>query len=354
MEKSVFLILCCLILHCVGCIGCSYEPEVTATLGLITEDEKLLETLKPRLPAISGSHPNDLSIQIGIVYLYRKYGVPDRTAKQYGSHEEMVQDQYDRVLRIDPNNRFIWSMKAKRAYYDYSSARKHLPEHLAQIIAIAKGRNVEKIKIVDYSTELKRWYEEENIEYIEKEIFDVAVEQMYRKFDKKAQEPLQIINEGQSKDPQNALYNYFRANIYLLQNEYESVVKEIEQAITKEYISTYQDEMAEAAAKVLKEAGLKQSKIDWITGIRASTLHPLGAEIWNEGLSKLADRYERHGDYDKAEKIYKMTILMAWQVEAEEVLPWVKGLDNVAFDRLVQLRAERFKKFVEESKRTYK
>ena len=69
-------------------------------------EEKLRQFL-PNLRFLEDKYPNDVEIQLGLGVIYSKYATsPDFSAR--------AKEQYNKVLKIDPNNRPAWSIITRR------------------------------------------------------------------------------------------------------------------------------------------------------------------------------------------------------------------------------------------------
>jgi tetratricopeptide (TPR) repeat protein len=294
-----------------------------------------LEKYSARISALGNKSPNDLEIQEGLLFLYW-FSDDIRYSEE---------EQWKKILAIDPNNCVAWTKEAQRACYDYSGKHENLLDLLSWLITDAKKRNVERIEFI-----LGEWFADEGIEYIEKEQFDSAVEHMKAKLVIKAQEPLRIISKGESNDPENAIYNYYRAHIYLLLGRREDALKEIERGVAKKYLSTYQDRTSRAAEKILKKVWFPQPHRHFITNDRWPFMDFLAGHIWQGkdygirwlGLSGIAEEYGQQGNFQMAEKIYQLTIAMTKQAQPDQHEPTV--LDKTAQKRLDQLHQKMQKK----------
>lgn len=296
-----------------------------------------LQKYGPRISALGDKYPEDVEIQEGLFFLYGPHQLEDI---KYSRDK-----QCEKLLSIDPNSRIAWAQKAKRACCKYSSDYLHLSEHLARIIANAKKEGVERLNIGSYSPTLKKFYDRLGIEYIEKEQFDDALEQMRLEFNRRMDIPLEIIDKAQNINPENAIYNYYKAHIYLLLGRHEDALKEIEKGVSKKYLRTYQNQTRRAAKKVLAKVWFPPPHGYFVTSSNWPFEDFIGSYIWRgnehnqgfkwQGLSQIAEEYEKKGNFEMAEKIYDLTIAMVKQAQPEQKSPTV--LDKTAQKHLEQL-----------------
>lgn len=299
-----------------------------------------LEKYATKIAALGDKYPNNLDIQEGLFFLY------DVHLLSSVEHSRSRTDQCEKILEVDPNNVVAWEWKAMRACYNYSSRYRHLSDHLYSVIARVEKKNLERIRIGDYSYRLKEWYGQQGIEYITKEQLDDVVERMLAEFERKIDVPLEIINKAQTIDKGNAVYNYYRAHLYLLLGRHDEAVREVEEAVNSTYFSTHQGRTAACARDVLAKVHFPRVPAYFILRGYRPFEDFMGSHIWQKmeydvgpewkGLSQIAAEYEEKGDFKAAEKIYKLTIEAAKQIQKEQTYPTV--IDKYAEERLGQVR----------------
>ena len=352
MKKITFLILINII-----CISLTVAPIQAAN----DEDEwkkaeKELLELMPKMPSLSNKFTNDLEIQLGIAALYNKYGAPKEPSLK--SEDEFILDQNskffdqcEKVFSIDPNNKPGLALYSMRLCRGFTSKRNDVFEQINRMIASARGRNSEEIEIFPYST-LRKYFSEEDkcisgkrpygrtkgkpeYAFIITD-FDLAVQHLREKIDKEVPSVLEGINNAQNRDPDNAYYNYLKAHLFFSLDEKDKALKEIEEAVGKKYFSSFPEELAKAKDKVLREAGLAKNHRDFIFSVRSPFEDFVNWSIWRIGLSNLGKEYETRGEIENAEKIYRLTIEMAKQVQKESIYEPL-GLDRAAQKRINEL-----------------
>jgi len=352
MKKTTFLIL----IHII-CISLTVIP----IRAFIVEDEwdkaeKGLLELMPKMPSLSDKFPNDLEIQLGIAALYFEYGVPkDLSLKSVDElnldQKQKFFSQCEKVFLIDPNNKPGLALYSRRLCREFTSKRTNEIEHLDGMIENARGRDSKEVEIFPNST-LKKYFSEKDQCVSGKRPygrtkgkpeyallitdFDLAVRQLHEMIDKDVPSVLEGINNAQNRDPDNAYYNYLKAHLFFSLGEKNKALKEIEEAVAKKYFSSFPEELAKAKDKVLSEAGLAKNYRDFVFDIRRPFEDFVNWSIWRIGLSDLGKEYETRGEIESAEKIYRLTIEIAKQVQKESIYKPL-GLDRTAQKRINEL-----------------
>lgn len=352
MKKTAFLILIhiiCISLTAVTIRAANDEDEWDKA-------EKGLLELMPKMPSLSDKFTNDLEIQLGIAALYFEYGAPkDLSLKSVDElnldQKQKFFNQCEKVFLIDPNNKPGLALYSRRLCRGFTSKRNNDIELIERKITGARKRNSEKIEILPYSS-LEKYFSEEDKCVSGKRPygrtkgkqeyallitdFDLAALQLRQKIDKEVPSVLAGINNAQNRDPDNAYYNYLKAHLYFELGEKNKALKEIEEAVAKKYFSSFPEELAKAKDKVLQEAGLAKNHRDFIFSIRSPFEDFVNWSIWRIGLSDLAKEHEARGEIESAEKIYRLTIEMAKQVQKESIYEPLR-LDKAAQKRINEL-----------------
>lgn len=347
IRKAILLSL----LYCI-CIN----KSVLTILAANAEDdweqsEDLILKLLPELPVLSDKHPNDLEIQLGIVGLYFRYGIPVSEEQQSSEDYVLEQNQKflaqcNKVFSIDPNNKPALAIFSKKICSGFCAVRNSNMDQLKRLITKAKERNSKEIEIFP-GTSLRKYFSEEDACVIGKlpygkpvvysllvNDFNLATQQLREKLDEEFSTVLVQINDAQNKDSENAFYNYLKAALFFEIGDKDKAVKEIEEGILNKYSNSYQGELAIAMNKVLREAGMPQNLLDFLLGVRSPFEDFVTQTIWYGGLSNLGKEYEVNGNIKDAEYIYKLTIKMAKQIQKEQI----HGPLNL--DKTAQLRID--------------
>jgi len=322
---------------CLTCVAFISQTFARVHAGESLQDwldaeEKISEFI-PKLHTLGDEYPNDIEIQLGLGFLYAKYA-DTRVFSDI--------DQYEKVLTIDPNNKAAWAIKAKLICWRYTGKRIMLLDDLESVIANARERNVEEYRPYKNS-DLYFWFKEEGSDTVVIKDFDLAVRQLRQKLDEKVPAVLATLNRGQSKDPENAFYNYLKAHLYFVLHEKEKALKEIEEGAAKKYFSSYVEEINKAKARVLQEAKFPQPHRDLIISMRSPFEDFLNLGIWKRGLADLGKSYEAQGDFKNAEKVYRLTITMAQHAQRESIYRPL-GLDVIGRRHLEKLQKKMLNK----------
>jgi tetratricopeptide (TPR) repeat protein len=320
--------------------------------------EQAFRKLIPKIPEIANKYPNDLKIQLGAVFLYDKYGTPVDISsiepyKVVNEHRQAFLAQCRRVLQIDPNNKPVHSVLARTRCLQFVGMRTMQMDYLEGLISNAKKRNAEEIEIPT-DDPLREWFSgtdkcvsgknpygaKDGVPYyylvINKKDYDLARKQLQGKFDADAPIVLAEINSHQEKDPDNAFYNYIKAHYYFQLGNKTQGLMEVEEAVTKRYFSTFQEEIIDGEEKVLLELDFPKKYRNFIISIRSPFEDFINWNIWKEGLSPIVEDYESNGDIENAEKICKLTIEAAQQVQKDNPYKPL-GLDKAIQKRINKL-----------------
>ena len=298
----------------------------------------LLDKYASRIEAVGKKYPEDVEIQEGLFFLYGPH--------QLGDIKYSREKQCEKILALDPNNRVVWAKKAMDAYYSYRSGLKGNIGHLKWVLSNAEKQNADGIKIDDLQPDLRDLCEELGIEYVAKEDYTVFTERIRKELTNKISVPFEIVDKAELNDPENALYNYLKAHIYLIVGENESCIREIERGTAKKDLTIYQNETRRAASKVLKKVHFPQPHRYYITkgGIFFQEFiydmwkpYPVERYYYKNriGLTYLCRGYEANKEYEEAEKIYELLQKVALQPRQGESMMW--QLYREVRERLKQL-----------------
>jgi tetratricopeptide (TPR) repeat protein len=298
----------------------------------------------PALQKLSQAHPDDAEILIGIANLIQG------NSHYLGSLEaSSVREQYERILAADPDNRLANAVLARMRTSRYIGKTSLLRE-LADKIDNAKRRGLDRLRLEinsDFAEYLKDHAEEVKITpqpgrhrigpsvYLLID-FDIAKKVLHQKLEAEAVPVLKMLDDTETKDPNNATYDYLRARIYLQLGNTEAVLAAMEKAAQKKYVKQYVHEAEQAESRVLDEIDFPQNLRKYIAGARLS----FGAyiyDIWRtddsiaapeKGLSDIAAEFEDQGNFEKAENIYRQIIKAG-----EQCIPEQYGAQSTLIDR---------------------
>lgn len=310
--------------------------------------EALAESV-PALQKLSQAHPDDLEILLGITSLV--------SGNSLNSPEVFpVREQYEKILAADPDNRLANAVLARMRTSGYVGQTKLL-RSLARKIDYSKQRGSDRLRLEisselseylkDHTQEIKptnngRWFQP----YLLID-FDVAQKVLLEKLEAESVPVLEMLDSIESKDPDNAIYDYLRARIYLQLGNTEAVLAAMKKGAQKKYLKQYVHEAERAEQQVLDEIDFPQEMRKYVSGVRA----PFGSfiyDIWKKGssaaapekgLSDIATEYEAQGSFDKAENIYRQLIKAGEQCIPEQYSPQ-SGLTKIGQERLDALNAK--------------
>lgn len=308
MRKILTICLICTVYT--GQLFAGIQTDEEFADALRAAEEKFSEFI-PELKILRNEYPDNTEIQLGLAFFCN-------AADWFIGF--LLEEQCEKVLAIDPNNRPAWSMKAKTLCRGYTAKRNSLMDQLEGMIDNTRKQNLEELKIMPYSR-LHSWFKGKGKKTVVIRDFDLAVEQLRQKFDREVPRVLAALNEGQSIDPDNALYNYLKAHLYFELDEKDKAIKEIEKAVAKKHVNNYFKETRSAAARVLLEINFPEYQREFILDRHIVFADFLHSKIWKEGLAKLAKDYEAEGNLKNAKKIDELIINMAKQIR-EEPLPY--------------------------------
>ena len=320
-----------------------WPPLSLEKFYIVMSDGRFLEkkfcSFLPKFKALGQKYPNDVEIRLGLAYVYDLQHLPI-TPSSPPTPEQI----YEKILVLDPNNRPALAFLTMRLCFDYIGKRKNAIEDLERRRELTKTVKLDNRwgdsfleehwfkdgdKGITIKIDTNQWiYHDEYGDHctIEKgkghphTIItitdpDLAAGQLRENFDKRAPAVIETIEKNQNKDPDNALYNYLKARIYLALEKNDYALEEIEKGIAKKYLTDYQDSGRLAALRVLNEIDFPEPyKISLLSGRYLSDMELVSC-IWRENLADLAKSYESQGNFESAEKIYNFYIEMAKQCE---------------------------------------
>lgn len=300
----------------------------------LRQAQEALAKAVPALQKLSQDHPDDVEIVTGIANLIRG------NRHSLGSLEAFsVGEQYERILASDPDNKLANAALARMRTSRYVR-KTSLLKKLADKIDNAKGRGLERLRLEinsDFAEYLKEHAEEIKRTPQPGRViggpsvyllidFDIAREVLHEKLEAEATPVLEMLDDTEAKDPNNAIYDYLRARVHLQLGNNDAALAEIKKATQKENVKQYVHEAEQAERRVLDEIDFPQSLRKYISGVRPS----FGAyiyDIWKKddsitapqkGLSDIAAEYEDQGSFEKAEAIYRQLIKAGEQCILEQ------------------------------------
>lgn len=291
--------------------------------------ERQLNDFYPKIRILEDKCRDDAEIQLGLAFLYYMYDTP---------RDFLVTEPLENVLKIDPNNRPACALLSDWVCTGYTATLRDWLDQLERVVSDAKNGKVKELEL--YKDDgLRYWFKEKNINTVINMDFELTSQNLRKKIEEGTPVVLDALNEYQSKDSENALYNYLRAYLYFELDENDKAVKEIQEALTKEYLSDHINEMSKAAARVLREVEFPQRQVNLIIGIQKPFGDFLRSNIWKRGLARLGKSYEAQGDFKSAITIYSLMVRVAKQSQEhpESVSECVSGVSpSLALQVLAQ------------------
>jgi tetratricopeptide (TPR) repeat protein len=286
------------------CVG----RGLRAGADTVDSAEKEFSLSLPKLSDLSQKYPNDVEIHLGIADLFRFRNPP----RPYSPAEE-----YQKVLNIDPQNRPASAILSQLEYDGFILKWQGLFEELKGIGENAKQYDWKETPLenkgllYDY---LKTDTGKEVVFTLEGPgSFEHATAVLKEKCGKEELSLLEKTAKTESIDPDNAVYNYFRAGLYFFQDKKTEALEEVKKGIKKKHFGFYEKEMMKARARVLEEIGFRwPERMEFII----MWTPPAGfliSQIWENRFENLGKEYEAAKQFEKAEEIYKMTADMGEQ-----------------------------------------
>jgi tetratricopeptide (TPR) repeat protein len=306
-----------------------HNTQRNGGIAELSKAETQLHDFFPKMRILEDKCLDDAEIQLGLAFLYYMYDTP---------RDYLVIEPLENVLKINPNNRPACAILSKFICTGYTATRRDWLDELERVVSDAKNGEVKKLELYKDDS-LRHWFKEKNINTVINVDFELTSQNLRKKIEDGVPVVLDMLNEYQSKDSENALYNYLRAHLYLELDENDKAVKEIREALTKEYLSDRINEMSKAAARVLREVKFPQRQVNLIIGIRKPFGDFLRSNIWKRGLARLGNSYEAQGDFKAAIRMYSLMVRVAEQSQEhpESVSESVAGVSpSLALQVLAQ------------------
>jgi len=341
----VFMLLVCLTASASG----NEEEEL-----LQRAQEALTESV-PALEELWRAHPNDVEILTGLAnlvggnhYYLSTPGMPS------------LREQYERIAAIDPDNRLANAVLAQMRTSQFVG-KTGLLRGLANKIDYSKQQGLDRLRLVttnqfskylnEHAEEMERTREPGRV-YAGPSVyllidFDVAERLLREGLEAEAVPVLEILDDTQAKDPDNGIYDYLRARIYLQFGDIEAVLAAMEAGAQKKYVKQYVYAAERAERRVLDEIGFPEDLRMYVGGAR-TVFGVFIHEIWKKdssisapekGLSDVAAEYEAKEEFEKAESIYRLLVRAGEQCSREQY-GTQSGLIKIGQERLDALGAK--------------
>jgi tetratricopeptide (TPR) repeat protein len=321
------------------CMSSAFLAVTAQTVGSPQEDvagrrERQREEMRSfvlQLQSFDREESRDPEVQLGLAILHKKYG------RYNMSFRQKSKARFNSVLALDPDNKIARAILAEDASSFAISQGRLAISQLERQIENARQRGAKEICIftpsaIDASAldavpkvvlrsplgEVLGDGTGKQIIVDERDYAQVRVE-LRQRVDDKLMEAIGTVVQAEERDPQNALYNYLKANLYFELRQPVAAVKALEVAVRKPSARTYYGEKQKAVTKALAAVGAASTLRSYRESFSqiGDYVH---VQIWERHVVPLARKSEQEGDLAQARQIYELSIGMAKHIR-EEPLP---------------------------------
>lgn len=253
-----------------------------------------------KIGSLVEKNPDDVEIILGSADIF------DLSPFVFRKNERLV--SYEDVLNVDSANRIAWAKTLKNEMVVYLLEQENVKHAIKSVNSLWNGKTEIPTNSAIY-----------NLAKTEEERKSLAMQQkesvLARK--KKLEQSFVVLSEHLEKakesDPDNAVYNYFWAQIYSVQGEMDKAVDEIKKGTSKPYVTFYAKERTKARQRVLEMVNYPWPAYGYVLVPRVNEFTFLSRFI-REVLIPFAKQYEET-DPVKAENLYNITISIADQLD---------------------------------------
>jgi tetratricopeptide (TPR) repeat protein len=340
-SSRFVLVMACLTLAATAV----YAMDPLAGDPAAREQKKEIRDVVLRLRSLEGVKSKNLEVQLGLAVFYRDY----HSSMDYFERRDA---QYARVLQIDPNNRVIWQMRADDAVGDALGTQLKTVRYLESPIENAQAYGRKQIYVttgvdgnaMDPNRPWSVLYnvlgdKSGNPIKIEEKDYDQARAKVRQYADNALNEALKAVDECEKHDPENAYYNYRKAELYFNLRQPASAVQELQAAVRKPFIQAYVEQKEKAVTRALETADAPPGLFA-TSEYRSPATNYIYSFIWREYVDPLITKMENEGDLDQAKEIYKLAMGLAKQTR-EEPLPYVSDYNKKLGDAIERWAGER-------------
>jgi hypothetical protein len=343
MGKTI-IVCTCLALAAVTVYPAHSAPEDTAAGAL--QDQEGWQNLIPRLRSLEAAESNDAEIQLGLAILYRRYDSSTGLS-------EMGKAQCNRVLELDPNSKAAWEIRTTDTIGYALRVQRDLVDSLERLIDNAERNGRSQVYIrtgraINDPNRDRPWHsplsdlfgdKSGNSVKIEGRDYDQARAKVRQQADYELSQALNGAEEAERHDPQNALYNYLKAELYFELRQPASAVQELQAAVRKPFVRRYVEEKEKAITKVLHASDAPPALRSHIEPRR-----PFGSYmellIWEPYLKPLVTEMEDGGKFDQAKEVCDLATGIAKQIR-EEPLPYDSAYNKQVSTQIEQWATKR-------------
>ena len=289
----------------------------------------------PKIELLENQYANDPDFLIGSALLYSKYGNSEVVV-------EKSDQQWERIFSFDPNNKVALAITVKDVQF-YPERLSLIYDELIRRINSAKAREFGSItiryqinygpnKIVEKNGEkilqpaqtsqsrLYKYFSQGNNKDIVISDFESAEVKLKAKLNLELAESLDIIDNAEKRDPDNALYNYLKAHIYFKLGNNDFGLNQIKLGTQKEYLKTYYPQIIQSVSKVLDLINYPESLRQYISARYSSTAQLIRSMLLTDDLEPLINEFYEQKKVEPIKEIINMVSLIKEQIH-EEPMP---------------------------------
>ncbi len=281
----------------------------------------------------------DVETMLGIAYINKTYPAAGFSYK----------DAMNRALLADPDNKAALAMKAAA---DISSVLGRRSSAL-KVFAIKEDgvtkREMEEMEIWANENSLYLAFKE-NDPFVRvgpetgeegqegKSVYYIKdTETARRILVQRLEEPvpslLSWLDAASLKDPENPIYDYLKARVFLETGQEQQAVEAIEASFEKKTPTMYEDELKVAAEKVLTRLAFPEAEKSFLLSGRTTMASFVLYTLWEDKAETVVKSSLKAHDFAKAKRMYELMIRIAQQIQGKNESPleesMKKKLDGV-------------------------
>lgn len=282
----------------------------------IDEAKTKLREFVPTLSTLEDKFPEDPQVSLGLAAIYSRHS----PSFEYSKRSALL---YRKTVALEPSNKAARVGMVKRIVSDFKSELGSLLSVLKMNQQYANAKNLQEVEILPSWSGvngLYEWLHEEGQEKVVISDFNEARLRICEKFDHKLSPVIAELEKAEKFEPDNAVYNYLRAQLYFDLDKDEKGLDELEKGSRKLYFNTYIVEISTARKRVLQEAGFPEN---YVRTIDENIPLPWGIPGENK-VFKIAKQEQQSGNLKKAKGIYDAIIRISNQY-MEEPIPGKEG-----------------------------
>ena len=318
----------------------------------IGETERRLLSFYPQLQELGQNHPDDVEIQLGLALLHRTgknlargYSFAQNSGRRAPKEPPKLfsDDRFFELPKKFGKNRAAWALVANSFQKHYAPTLAKLIEcrhELKSLSIVAERQRADHAKPHERSVFYRHFSKGGEGVEVEKDDqgklivtvtdFDLADKQLTEWIRERTGAEVAavaaMLDKGHAIDPDNALYDYLKANLYLDVGENEKAFRQIKEALTKKYWSNYPDELGKARQRVLREVEFPSSKMRFLDRYPDNSYNL--ARSFIRKSAPLAVDHKNQGNPAKAKRIFELMLRMGKQVK-ESPMPFMVGPDQI-------------------------